>query len=143
MSIEENKALIRRFIESWNDNKRNPDMVSALAKEFLDPDFVAHNTMYGDVKIEQYIEHYTKLILAFPDLTYTISDMVAEDDKVIVQVMATGKHLGEFQGVPATGRDINVMAFGLYKIANNKFIENWGLVDGLTQMKQLGLLPPN
>ena len=55
--------------------------------------------------------------------------------------MAKGTHTGEFQGVPPTGKEINVMAFGLYRIANGKFVENWGLVDSLAHMQQLGLIP--
>ena len=141
MPIEENKIMVRRYFEISNEIKGDPSKVQALAEEFLAPEFVAHHSMLGDMSVEQYVATYEKFCAAFPDLNYSITNIIAEEDKVVVQCMATGTHKGEFQGVPPTGKKINVMAFGLYRIANGKFVENWGLVDNLAHMQQLGLIP--
>jgi steroid delta-isomerase-like uncharacterized protein len=78
---------------------------------------------------------------AFPDLKYSIVNMIAEGDKVVVQSVASGTHKGEFQGIPPTGKQIKVAAVGIYRIAGGKFVENGGLVDGLGMMQQLGVIP--
>jgi steroid delta-isomerase-like uncharacterized protein len=141
MSIEENKELIRRYVEAGNSIQGDVSKVRALAEEFLAPGFVAHHSMAGDMNAEQFITTYEMFFTAFPDLKYTIVNMIAEEDKVVLQSTASGTHKGTFQGIPPTGKLINVSAVGVYRIAGGKFVENWGLTDSLGLMQQLGIIP--
>ena len=97
--------------------------------------------MLGEINSEQYVDIYIEFFSAFPDLHFSIINMIAEEDKVVVQWVGTGIHKGEYQGIPPTEKEIRVMAFGLYRIANSKIVEVWVLVDALTQMQQLGVIP--
>lgn len=141
MSIEENKELIHRYFEAGNGIQGDISKVRALAEEFLAPGFVAHHSMAGDMNAEQYMATYEMFFAALPDLKYTIVDIIAEGDKVVVQSKASGTHKGTFQAIPPTGKQINVSAVGVYRIAGGKFVENWGLTDSLGLMQQLGMIP--
>ena len=141
MSTDEKKELLRRYFEQSNEIKGDPNKVRALAKEFLAPEFVSHHSMLGDINSEQYVDIYIEFFSAFPDLHFSIINMIAEEDKIVVQWVGTGIHKGEYQGIPPTEKEIRVMAFGLYRIANSKIVEVWVLVDALTQMQQLGVIP--
>jgi steroid delta-isomerase-like uncharacterized protein len=141
MSVEENKELIRRYFEAGNSIQGDISKVRALAEEFLAPGFVAHHSMAGDMNADQYMATYEMLFAAFPDLKYIILNIVAEGDKVVVQSKASGTHKGAFQGIPPTGKQVNVSAVGIYRIAGNKVLEHWGLTDSLGLMQQLGIIP--
>jgi steroid delta-isomerase-like uncharacterized protein len=141
MSIEENKELLRRYFEQANEIEGDINKVRIFAKEFLAPEFVSHHSQLGDMNSEQYVKIYIEFFTAFPNLNYSVVNMIAEEDKVAVQWMTTGTHKGEFLGIPPTGKEIRVMGFALYRIANDKLVEIWALVDSLTQMQQLGVIP--
>jgi len=92
MSLEENKAIIRRYYEEAN--KHNIDIVD----ELVVPDFVDYtNKIEGLENLKQF---GNKFIKGFPDLHWTIEDIVAEGDKVWVRTTITGTHRGEYRGVP-------------------------------------------
>lgn len=104
MSIKENKALMRRFFEITNTNMGNFTKLRAKIDEFYSPGFVQHHTVTGDVNFNQYMQVYDALFTAFPDANYTIDDIIAEGDKVVLRLSMTGTHKSVFQGIP--GYDI-------------------------------------
>jgi predicted ester cyclase len=101
MATEENKAIVRRFLEgSFGGGK------PALVDELLDPDFVRYDPyiMAGAVRGAQTVkENIVWFRNAFPDLTCTIEDQVTEGDKVVSRWTVRGTHQGEFFGVAGTG----------------------------------------
>jgi steroid delta-isomerase-like uncharacterized protein len=76
---------------------------------------------------------------AFPDFEMTIEDTIAEGDKVVTRVRATGTHQGEFMGIPATGRRIDVPLIDVARIRDGKIAEHWGVMDSASMMQQLGV----
>ena len=78
--------------------------------------------------------------IAFPDLHFTVEDMIAEDDKVVTRMMLTGTHQGEFMGVAATGQPIKVTGIRIHRLEENRIVEgkDWGEWDALGMLKQLG-----
>lgn len=84
---------------------------------------------------------FAKLWCAFPDHHEIIDDMVAEGDKVATRVTWTGTHQGEFQSIPATGKQVTLKAITIYRIAGRKVVEVWEEADILGMMRQLGVIP--
>lgn len=132
MSVEENKAIVRRVIEFWNRQK---------LEEFfkvLDPEYIEHLPT-GDVSLEQLKNYAHVFFSAFPDIHITEKDMVAEGDKVAVLVNWRATHRGEYMGIPATGKRIDITVAFLIKIVAGRWVEFWNVTDvGLIQ--QLGAM---
>ncbi len=138
MSVEENKALLRRYMEEIL-NKGNIDALD----QFYAVDFVDHNAWPGiPPGIEGMRQTYNIIFSAFTNIHVTIDDMVAEEDKIVVRVTANAIHTGEFMGTPATGKRISIMEIRIYRIAGGKIVEHWGLMDTASLMQQLGNAPP-
>ena len=110
-----------------------------LIEELFAPDFVEHNPALGDVRgpdgFRKYV--YEPFHRAFPNVTVTVEDIVAEGDRVVLRAGIRGTHEGEFMGIPPTGRRIDVPAFALHRVADGKVAERWTLFDGVSIRRQL------
>jgi steroid delta-isomerase-like uncharacterized protein len=136
MSTEENKALMRRAYEEVYNQR---DL--AVLDEVCVPDFVFHNASMTIQGLEAY-KHFVSLIFsAFPDGRYSIEDMIAEGDRVVVRHTFRGTHQGDFRGLPPTGKQVTTTAIVISRIANGKAIEAWINGDNLGLMQQLGVVP--
>lgn len=78
---------------------------------------------------------------AFPDLRFTMEDVIAEGDMVTVHLVARGTHRGELFGVPPTGGQVTVEAMERYRIADGRVAEQWVVMDALGLMQQIGAIP--
>ena len=131
MSLEENKAVVRRFYEAAN--KHDVDLVA----EFVAPDYVDYtNKIEGVEGVKQF---GNMLIKGFPDIHWTIEDIVAEEDKVWVRTTITGTHRGEYCGVPPTGKDITIRCVDILRIVDGKIVEAWAVDDLLDFYKKIGV----
>jgi steroid delta-isomerase-like uncharacterized protein len=138
MSTEENKAIVRRFVEAFNTG--NPDIVD----ETVATDFVLHDPglpedLRGPEGAKQWVNMFHT---GFPDIHVTIEDLVAEGDKVAKKYTCRGTHKGEFAGIPPTGNQVAVPGISIYRIAGGKIAELWMSYDSLGTMQQLGVVPP-
>jgi steroid delta-isomerase-like uncharacterized protein len=140
MSLEENKALFRRIPEElWSKG----DM--AAAEDILSADFINHNPAFGHAATRH---GYTQTVLlfrvAFPDLTMTVEDVIAERDKVTLRFRARGTHLGPFGAFRPSGRTVDFTGTGTGRIENGRIAELWVNGDLLGLVQQLGALitPP-
>lgn len=66
---------------------------------------------------------------------------IAQGDRVVSRQRVTGTHRGEYMGIPATGRSISWNEIFIFRFADGRIVEGWGVVDIASQMRQLGLLP--
>ena len=136
MSVEENKALVRHFMEeAFGQGK--PELVDDL----LDPDFVRYDPYIeaGEVRgVETVKENIVWFRNVFPDLTCTIEDQVAEGDKVVSRWTLRGTHQGEFFGVPATGERVELGGIQIDRFEGGKIVEERAEFDLLGAMQQLG-----
>jgi predicted ester cyclase len=78
---------------------------------------------------------------AFPDWHRTIEDIIAEGDKVVIRFTFRATHKGEYQGVPATGKQVKETGILIFRIASGKIVEVWEEADELGFMRQLGAIP--
>jgi steroid delta-isomerase-like uncharacterized protein len=137
MSTSKNKAVIRRHVEEvFNKGKL------AVADEIISPDYVYHGPV-GEFKgPEGFKQMVAGGLKAFPDLHYTIDDMVAEGDTVAVRYTMTGTFKGELMGIPPTGKRVNMTEAFFYRFKNGKEVEALPFSDMITFYRQLGIPIP-
>jgi steroid delta-isomerase-like uncharacterized protein len=134
---ERNKAVIRRFVEEVQNNKN-----WAVYDELNDPDFVNLSAPPGAPADREGGKVYLKAFVeAYPDVRYTIDDMIAEGDRVVTKKTFTGTNTGEFAGMPATGKRVTLQFVDIMRVRDGKIVEHWLCVDRLSWLQQLGLAP--
>ena len=133
---EENKAIVRRWVEAFNEG--NVDAVDELVTD----SYVRHDPnspeVRGPEEEKQLIAMYRS---AFPDLHFTVEDMVAEGDKVLIRVGIRATHKGELLGVPPTEKRLTFTAMEFYRLSEGKIDEQRVNVDTLGMMQQIGAVP--
>ena len=134
MSIEENKAKVRRFFEELlsTDN-------FAVADEILSPDFrfyFAGSPVAMD--LESYMEFLVARRAAFPDRRFIVEDMIGEGDKVSARFTMRGTHKGEFRGIAPSGTELTMTGIDMTRISEGKLVEDRVEVEQLGMMQQLG-----
>lgn len=135
MSAQENAAVVRRFYEEAI-NQQNMDLVSAIC-----PDCFVHRTAPASQGsgFEEWMQVVQAVFHAFPDLHYAVHDVVAAGDQVAVRWTATGTHRGEFEGVPATGKQVTMAGMSLCRMEDSQIHEMWNVWDSLGLMQQIGV----
>ena len=138
MSTEENKAVVRRFLEGIF-SQGDPDVVDELAV----PDFVVHDpsSEAGEVDVQGVKESITWSHSAFPNLRVTIEDQVAEGDKVATRWTVRGTHQGEMMGAAATGNQVTFTGTQTDYISGGRIVESWSNWDTLGMLGQIGAVP--
>ena len=137
MSTEENKAVVRRYYDEVL-NGRNIDVIDALAVE----DYVEHDPFPGQGNGRQDLKARAKLILdAFNPVRFTLEQVIAEEDKVVVRWSQTATQSGSFMGIPPTGKEFTIAGIDIHAVRGGRMAEHWHVVDQLALMQQLGLMP--
>ena len=137
MSAEENKAIVRRFVEELD--KGNLDVID----ELLAPDFVDRSLLPGqEPDRESFKRSVAEMQAPFSNTKRTIDDQVAEGDKVVSRYTIRGTHQGEeFFGVPATGERIEMSGIQIDHFEGGKIVEERAEFDLLGALQQLGAVP--
>lgn len=118
-------------------NRRQLDTVD----EIVSDDVVIRGTE-GDLRGRDALKADTRKYLeAFPDLSVAVEDLIAEGDRVVARTTVRGTQTGELEGIPPTGRAVEVADVDIYRIADGKIVEIWYQFDRFATMQQLGLLP--
>jgi steroid delta-isomerase-like uncharacterized protein len=137
MSERGNKAVVRRY---YNEvlNGRNIELLDELAAE----DYVEHDPFPGQGNgLADLKARVAGLCRAFNPLQFTVEDVIAEGDKVVVRWTNAGTDSGGFLGMPATGKNFGVAGIDIHVVRDGKLAEHWHVVDQLAQMQQMGLIP--
>lgn len=137
--VEANKQLVRRIPEEIFA-EGNLDLLDELYAE----DAVERNAMgthRGRLAIR---ESYSSFLTAFPDVSQTVENIVAEGDLVAVRITSRGTHTGELGGIEPTGAEIEVQQMFFARIEDGVIAERWFLPDNLSLLQQLGVIdfPP-
>jgi steroid delta-isomerase-like uncharacterized protein len=123
MSVEENKALVRREQdELWNQTG-NLD----AAEELFAPE-----------QAEAAKQEASDFRRGFPDVVSTIEDLIAEGDRVAARWSARATHQGEYVGVPPTGKEVEFTGISVYRIEGGRIAESWTVEDQVGLMRQIG-----
>lgn len=135
-----NKAAFGRFNDAVNSG--DEQVIAKMIDEYVDPDVVFHAPVpTGVTGMQAFRQVWTVLLRAFPDLNVANDDVIAEDDKVVVRNTVTGTHLGEYRGVPPTGKSVRYNEIFIARFAGGRIAEIWGVVDVYAQLRQLGMIP--
>jgi steroid delta-isomerase-like uncharacterized protein len=136
MSIEANKALVRRFIEEIfvNGNVLAADELAAA-------DFTPRSWPSVSPGLENLKQAVVRVSASLSDVRMTIEDMIAEDDRVAVRLTAHARPTGNFMGIPATGKAYTMSEIHIFRVATGKVAEHWLQADYLGMMQQLGVMP--
>ena len=137
MSVEGNKALVRRFYEEIDSGNLDA-MDELVAKDYVDhspPPFPGLAS--GRAGLKQAFEIFWK---ATPG-QHRIEDQIAEGDKVVTRLTAVGRHEDDLPGIPRTGADLKMTATVVHRIESGKLVEKWSDKDVLGFLQQLGVMP--
>jgi steroid delta-isomerase-like uncharacterized protein len=131
------KEMARRwFAEVMNEG--NEDVIDEICAS----NFVDHDPLPGTGPDREGLHDFVKQVRsAFPDLETTVDDMLADGDEIAVRSTFRGTHKGDFMGIPATGKKVEVANYDFVRMENDQAVEHWGTIDSAALMEQLGAVP--
>jgi steroid delta-isomerase-like uncharacterized protein len=132
-TAEINKEVVRRFVREVLEqgNKSSVD-------ELVAPGFTSHSwpsTGDGRADLKQAIDRVSK---SLADSEFVIEDTIAEGDRVVVRVTASARQVGEFMGMPPSGKRYSIGEIHIFRLRDGQLVEHWDQIDAMGMMKQLG-----
>jgi predicted ester cyclase len=135
-----NKTAVRRFCDASNTG--DAELIAKTIDELVEPDALIRTPLPIEATGAELVkEVFARLHRAYPDLHITIEDLIEEGDKVVSRNTVTGTHQGEYMGIQPTGKPVTYNEIFIFRFAGDRLAESWGVVDVLSQMKQLGAIP--
>jgi steroid delta-isomerase-like uncharacterized protein len=135
-----NKATYVRFQDAMNT--RDPEIISTTIDLLVQPDAQVRTPLPIDAAGAQLLkEVFARLLTAYPDLHISVDDVIAEGDKVVGRHTVTGTHRGMHMGIAPTGKSVSYNEIFVFRFADGRIAETWGVVDVLSQLRQLGAAP--
>jgi predicted ester cyclase len=135
-----NKATFSRFHEAINTG--DTEVISKMIDEVVEPNVLFHAPVPTEATGAQALKQvWAVLLRAFPDVHVTVEDVIAEGDKVVTRNTVTGTNRGEYMGGAPTGNSVTYTEIFIVRFAGGRIAEIWGVVDALSQMRQLGRIP--
>ena len=132
--VNPNQTLLLRFFEAiYNQGDLR------VADEIVAADYLNHNPAPGEAPGREGLKAFVAYLRrAFDDLHITIEDQIAEGDKVVTRFTINGRHVGEFAGIPPSGKFARVTATAIHRVVDGRIVESWLNWDALGLMRQLG-----
>ena len=139
MSLEENKELIRRYIEAIDEDQTGD---WSVLDEYLAEDFVAHNPLHPGVGLNREgMKQGAELFrVAAPGARHEITMQVAEGDLVVSHIVGRGVHEGELLGIPPNHKEVETAGMVIHRVRDGKIVEYWSVTDVARVLQQLGVL---
>jgi len=139
MSSEENKALIRRYIQAIDDNQTSD---WSILDEYIAEDFVAHNPAIPGVSLDRDgMKQAAEIFRIATPGRHEIGMQIAEGDLVASQILGRGVHAGELMGISATNKDVETEGIAIHRVQDEKIVEYWSVSDIARVLQQIGVLP--
>ena len=134
--MSNNKETIRRYYEEvFNQGKLE------VLDEIVARDHVEHNPLPGQTQGLDGLKQRVAIIRGAFNPRFTLEDVLADADKVVVRRTNSGTHLADWFGVPATGRTVVVSGIDIHQLRDGKMAEHWDVVDIFGLMVQIGGIP--
>ena len=131
---ESNKAVIRKLYEEILNYKKLELLPSVVSEAYVGP-----SGERGAAGITATIQG---LLVAFPDIQWTIQELIAEGSKVVVRWSWKGNHTGTFRGIAPTQKLFTNEAIAIYELSDGKIVKAWLQSDRLGFVQQMGLVDP-
>lgn len=133
MNEETNTVISRRYYEEvWDKGNL------ALVDELVADGIVLNGWAPGLDGLKKVVAGTRA---SFPDLHYSLEDIFAAGDKVVVRFTFHGTHQGAYRNISPTGKQVAYTGIGIWRLAGGKFIEHWSNIDLYGLMQQLGAIP--
>jgi steroid delta-isomerase-like uncharacterized protein len=132
-SVESNKQVVERFVREVLQQGSKP-----AVDELVATDFTSHSwpsTGDGRADLKAAIDRVAK---ALADPEFVIEDTIAEGDRVVVRVTSSATQVGEFMGMPASGKRYSIGEIHIFRVRDGQLVEHWDQLDAMGMMKQLG-----
>ena len=123
MATESSKQFIERYMAALSGSNKSPELVAQFVTD------------------ESLIRHIEDFERSFPGYDLEVEEIVAEGDMVALRAVFSGVHQGDFQGIPATGREVSLPVMLMYRIEGGKIAQFWMNADSLSLLQQLGAVP--
>lgn len=137
--VARNKETFKRFRDAMNTC--DSEIISTTIDELVAPEAIVRTPLLGNATGAEALKQVWAVLLAgIPDLQLNIEDLIGEDDKVVARITVTGTHRGTYMGVEPTGKPIAYDEIFIFRFAEGRVVETWGVVDIYSQMKQLGVI---
>jgi steroid delta-isomerase-like uncharacterized protein len=136
MSIEENKAIARRFIRVWDTH--DPSILDELAAPDIRVSYPILPPIQGAGAFKEVL---AGVRAALPDIKIEIGNVIAEGDFVVAPWTISGTHLGDLMGIPPSGRRVTWDGITIYRIEDGKVVDERGEENGLGLLRQIGAMP--
>jgi len=130
------KDVARRYYDAVL-NRGDVDLLDDIAVA----DYVEHDPLPGQGTGRQGLKDRVTMLMAAFGQTFALEDVIAEGDRVVVRWTGSGNHVGEFMGIPPTGRSFTITGIDIHRIEGGLMAEHWHVVDQLSLLQQLGLIP--
>ena len=133
MSVDDNKAMVRRFVEEIFVRGN-----AAAVDELVAEDFVPHTWPYtgdGRADLKAAIE---RVHAGLADVAFRINDLVAEEDRVVARLTSAARQVGDFMGMPPSGRSYEIEEIHIFRLRDGQVVEHWHQMDAMGLMQQLG-----
>ena len=118
-------------------NTHDPDLVDRFVAE----DYVNHNAFVADGR-EANRQFWAVFFTGLPDVSVTMEDLVISGDRVVGRFSYRGTHTGDFLGIPASGKPVEMRSIDIWRVRNGMFVEHWDELNLLQVFQQIGALPP-
>ena len=139
MSAEENKDLIRRYLEAIDANESDDWTV---LDEYIAEDFVAHNPPIPGVTLDRDgMKQAAEIFRVATPGDHEIKMQVAEGDLVVSHIVGRGVHKGDLLGIPGTNREVETNGIAIHRVRDGKIVEYWSVTDVARVLQQVGALP--
>jgi steroid delta-isomerase-like uncharacterized protein len=136
MTPDDNKAIVRRFVDEIFVGGRHETV-----DELLADDFVAHTWPSTGHPKDDLKAAIDRVAGGLADPVFTIEDVIAEGDRVAVRLTTAATHVGEFMGMPPSGKRYSIEEIHIFRIRSGKVVEHWHQFDQMGLMRQLGAAP--
>ena len=130
---EQNQTLAKQYYDAFLKGD-----IETL-KEILSPEFVWHSGFEPDFSLEETLEDIKKQMVMYSNRTYSVEDLIAEGDKVVLRYIIRGVHTGDVEGFPATGNKFEASGSEIIRIEGGEIVESWEEYDDLGHYQQLGM----
>lgn len=138
MSTEANKRVVHRFYDEVLNGKK-----LEVLEEIATANYEEHDMIPGQGTGLAGLRERVTILDEALDPRFTIEDVIAEGDRVVVRWTNSGTQVGEFFGAPATDKGFTIAGVDIYRLEDGKMAEHWHVVDQLSMLQQLGMLPSN
>ncbi|MFE4468871.1 ester cyclase [Leifsonia sp. NPDC056824] len=132
----ESRTLVRRMYDEVL-NERSLEVIDQIAVE----DYIENDPMPGQGGGRSGLRDRVSMLVTALEPRFTVEDVIAEGDRIVVRWRNRGTHVEPFLGLPASGRQFDIAGIDIYRVAGGRLAEHWHVVDQLAMLTQLGFIP--